>query len=113
MSIQVNLLMNRIDEAKRDFERAVEYNPNFGIAYVQKCYTDYRFAIFNRDLGLAEAAVRDFERAFEKYPDPPECIYCYILYAQVCIAIYNFLRKVIELNKINDKLLSIYILIHC
>lgn len=75
--------MNLIDAAKRDFERAVEYNPNFGIAYVQKCYTDYRFAIFNRNLELAEAAVKDFERAFEKYPDPPECIYCYILYAQV------------------------------
>ncbi|XP_011172046.1 mitochondrial import receptor subunit TOM70 isoform X1 [Solenopsis invicta] len=80
---QVNLLMNRIDEAKRDFEKAVEYNPNFGIAYVQKCYTDYHFAMFNREHGLAEAAVRDFERAFEKYPDPPECTYSYIMYAQM------------------------------
>ncbi|XP_070528059.1 mitochondrial import receptor subunit TOM70 isoform X2 [Cardiocondyla obscurior] len=80
---QVNLLMNRMDEAKHDFEKAVEYNPNFGIAYVQKCYTDYRFAMFSRDVGLAETAVKDFERAFEKYPNPPECIYCYILYAQM------------------------------
>lgn len=80
---QVNLLMNRMDEAKRDFDKAVEYNPNFGIAYVQKCYTDYRFAMVNRDVELAEAAVKDFERAFEKYPNPPECIYCYILYAQI------------------------------
>lgn len=80
---QVNLLMGRIDEAKRDFEKAVEYNPNFGIAYAQKCYTDYRFAVFNRDIGLAEVAVKDFERALEKYPNPPECIYCYISYAQM------------------------------
>ena len=89
MSFQVNLLMGRIDEAKRDFEKAVEYNPNFGIAYAQKCYTDYRFAVFNRDIGLAEVAVKDFERALEKYPNPPECIYCYISYAQVHTIIYN------------------------
>ncbi|KYM81250.1 Mitochondrial import receptor subunit TOM70 [Atta colombica] len=82
-SDDVNLLMGRIDEAKRDFEKAVEYNPNFGIAYAQKCYTDYRFAVFNRDIGLAEVAVKDFERALEKYPNPPECIYCYISYAQM------------------------------
>ncbi|XP_011860763.1 PREDICTED: mitochondrial import receptor subunit TOM70 [Vollenhovia emeryi] len=80
---QVNLLMNRIEEAKRDFEKAIEFNPDFGIAYVQKCYTDYRFAMFSKDVALAEAAVKDFERAFEKYPNPPECIYCYILYAQM------------------------------
>lgn len=98
--------MNRIDEAKRDFEKAVEYNPNFGIAYVQKCYTDYHFAMFNRDLGLAEAAVRDFERAFEKYPNPPECTYSYIMYAQVRTATYNFLRKTIGIKReISDKLL--------
>lgn len=87
--------MNRIEEAKRDFEKAVEYNPNFGIAYVQKCYTDYRFAMFNRDVGLAEMAVKEFERAFEKYPNPPECIYCYILYAQVYTC--NFLREMSEI----------------
>lgn len=97
--------MNRIDEAKRDFEKAVEYNPNFGIAYVQKCYTDYRFAMFNRDVGLAETAVRDFERAFVRYPDPPECIYCYILYAQV--RTYNFLKEMS-----NKLLLLLYILIY-
>jgi len=107
--------MNRIDEAKCDFEKAVEYNPNFGIAYAQKCYTDYRFAMCNRDVGLAEAAVRDFERAFEKYPNPPECIYCYILYAQVCVTTYNFLRKIIEIKEkkvINYYYYTVHISIH-
>lgn len=76
--------MNRIDEAKRDFQKAIEYNPNFGIAHIQKYYTDYRSAMFNKDVESAARAVSEFEKAFEKYPNPPECIYCYILFAQVC-----------------------------
>lgn len=93
LSIQVNLLMNRIDEAKSDYEKAIHYNPNFGVAYVQKCYTDYRFAIFNRDVELVEEAMKDFEKAFTKFPDRSDC---YMLYAQVCRNNFLILKEVIK-----------------
>lgn len=89
--------MHKMDEAKSDYEKAIHYNPDFGIAYVQKCYTDYRFAIFNRDVRLAEEAMKDFEKAFIKFPDRSEC---YMLYAQVCnLQFFN-----IERNKKKCKL---------
>lgn len=72
--------MNNVHEAKSDFEKAVRYNPNFGVGYMQKCYADYRFAIANRDPELLETAMKDFEKTLEKFPDRPEG---YMLYAQV------------------------------
>lgn len=69
-----------MNEAKSDFEKAVHYNPDFSVGYVQKCYADYRFAIFNRDMGLLEAATKEFEKILERFPDRPEG---YMLYAQV------------------------------
>ncbi|KAL6265299.1 hypothetical protein P5V15_002079 [Pogonomyrmex californicus] len=80
---QINLFMNRINEAKSDFEKAVYYNPNFGIAYAQKCYMNYRSAILNRDEELAEMAMADFEKTFDMYPNPPEYIHCHIMYAEM------------------------------
>ncbi|KZC14004.1 PREDICTED: mitochondrial import receptor subunit TOM70 [Dufourea novaeangliae] len=77
---QANLLMDKIQEAKEDFKKAVDLNPKFGVAYVQKCYTDYHYALINRDIELSNEAMKGFEMAFEKYPDCPDC---YILYAQV------------------------------
>lgn len=77
---QVYLLLNRIDEAKSDYDKAVQYYPDFGVAYVQKCYTDYRYAIFNRDAELVEEAMKDFEKAFIKFPNRSDC---YMLYAQM------------------------------
>lgn len=72
--------MEKIDEAREDFKKAVELNPNFGVAYVQKCYADYRYGMMERSKELVEEAMRNFENAFEKFPDCPEC---YTLYAQV------------------------------
>lgn len=72
--------MEKLDEAKSDFEKAVELNPGFGVAYVQKCYADYRFAVAKRDMNLMNTAMTNFNKAFEKFPD---CSECYTLYAQV------------------------------
>ncbi|KAK2580459.1 hypothetical protein KPH14_006201 [Odynerus spinipes] len=77
---QVDLLMEKIDEAKEDFQKAVDLNPDFGLAYVQKCYTDYRYAMVKREIAAVECCLKNFEKAFEKFPDCPEC---YTLYAQV------------------------------
>lgn len=78
---QINLLHDRIDEAKADFSKAVTLNPNFGEAYVQKCYTDYRYVLSKGNIEFARRkAAKDFEVAFQKFPD---CSECYMLYAQV------------------------------
>ena len=35
----MNLLMNRIDDALKDFERSCQLQPTFAIPFVQKIYT--------------------------------------------------------------------------
>lgn len=74
------MLMNKIDDAKSDFKNALRLNPDYGVAFVQKCYTDYRYAIANRDGELLDAAMKQFRSGFEKFPDIAEC---YMLYAEV------------------------------
>lgn len=80
------MLMNKIDDAKSDFEKALCLNPDYGVAFVQKCYTDYRYAIVNRDGELVEEAMKQFRMGFEKFPDIAEC---YMLYAEVCIRVQS------------------------
>ena len=46
---QVNLLTEQIDAASKDFAKAVQINPDFPVAYVQKLFTDYRYAIQQND----------------------------------------------------------------
>lgn len=77
---QVNLLLDKVNEAKADSEQALKLNPSLGIAFAQKCYTDYRYAALSRSPRMIEAAVQNFEKAFEQFPD---CCECYTLYAQV------------------------------
>ncbi|OXU29262.1 hypothetical protein TSAR_007507 [Trichomalopsis sarcophagae] len=86
---QVHLLMERVDEAKADFEKAVELNPGFGVAYVQKCFADYRFAVSKRDMNLMNTSMTNFNKAFEKFPD---CSECYTLYAQMLVDSQDFAR---------------------
>lgn len=84
---QVDLLMEKVDEAREDFRKAVEYNPNFGVAFVQKCYADYHCGIMKRDEQVIEEALKGFEKAFEKFPDCPDC---YTLYAQILMEMQNY-----------------------
>lgn len=80
IQLQLNLVMEKIDEARKDFNKTVELNPNFGVSYVQKCCVDYQYGIIKGDMEIVEQAMRNFESACEKFPD---CSECYILYAQV------------------------------
>lgn len=82
--LQMNLLLDKAEEAMRDFARAVELNPTFPIAYVQKCYIDYRFHSGTNDPSAFKIAKKNFEEAIELFPD---CTECYMLYAQVCKSI--------------------------
>ncbi|XP_011314641.1 mitochondrial import receptor subunit TOM70 [Fopius arisanus] len=77
---QVNLLLEKVNEAREDSEKSLKLNPEFGIAYAQKCYTDYRHAALSRMPNLLESAMENFEKSFELFPD---CCECYTLYAQM------------------------------
>ncbi|CAK1540524.1 unnamed protein product [Leptosia nina] len=77
---QVYLLLEKMDEATSEFAKAVELNPDFSIAYIQKCYADYRHAQLHKNIGALTQVRADFERALERFP---RCAEAYILYAQV------------------------------
>ncbi|KAG5340582.1 TOM70 protein, partial [Acromyrmex heyeri] len=92
---QTYLLMERLCEAKRDFNKAVECDSNFGMAYLQTCYMDFSFAYNNMDIRLVKVAVKKLERAFKKFPNPPESIFCCNLYADIMSKTdqhYNFYK---------------------
>lgn len=72
--------MDKTDQARRDFEKAVSLNPDFPIAYVQKCFADYRYTMLVQN-SLEVAVIMDrFKYATEKYPN---CLEVFVLYAQV------------------------------
>lgn len=77
---QVHLLMDKTEKARDDFEKAVTLNPDFPIAYVQKCYADYRYAMLTQNVDLLMKNMDEFRKATEKFPN---CLEVYILYAQV------------------------------
>lgn len=77
---QMLLIMDKTSEAIIDFKKAVDLNPNFSVAYVQKCYADYRYASQRQDMGALMQCLADFRKGVEKFPS---CIETYILYAQV------------------------------
>jgi tetratricopeptide (TPR) repeat protein len=79
---QVQLLMEKVTEAMNDFNKAVTVNPNFPVAYVQKCYTDYRYAFSTRNMEKMEEVMKAFQQAIQKFP---HCSECYTLFAQVCL----------------------------
>jgi import receptor subunit TOM70 len=72
--------MEKVTEALNDFNKAVTVNPNFPIAYVQKCYTDYRYAFSTRNMEKMEEVMKAFQQAIQKFP---KCSECYTLFAQV------------------------------
>lgn len=77
---QVHLLIDEINKAIVDFNKAVALKPSFAVAYVQKLYTDYRAATTIKDNTTVNKVLGQFEEAVEKFP---KCVETYALYAQV------------------------------
>jgi len=77
---QVHLLIDQINAAIVDFNKAVDLQPNFPVAYVQKLYTDYRAANTIGDTVTVNKVLEQFNEAVEKFP---KCVETYALYAQV------------------------------
>ncbi|KAJ3657389.1 hypothetical protein Zmor_009196 [Zophobas morio] len=86
---QVKLLMEKTDEAIVDFKKAVDINPNFSVAYVQKCYSDYRHAMQVQDVPLLMESLANFRKGIEKFPT---CVETYVLYAQVLTEKQDYLE---------------------
>jgi import receptor subunit TOM70 len=77
---QVHLLIDQVNAAIVDFNKAVALQPEFPVAYVQKLYTDYRAANTIGDNHTVNKVMQEFEEAVERFP---QCVETYALYAQV------------------------------
>jgi len=77
---QVHLLIDELNKAIVDFNKAVALQPNFPVAYVQKLYTDYRAASTIGDHSKVNEVLGQFKEATEKFP---KCVETYALFAQV------------------------------
>ncbi|XP_075153295.1 translocase of outer membrane 70 [Haematobia irritans] len=77
---QIYILLDQLSEALDDFEKAVKLAPNNAMAYVQKCYAEYRLALMSQDQMRLLMVMNEFKNAVEKFPD---CVECYSLMAQV------------------------------
>ena len=76
----MHLLIDQINMAIVDFNKAVALQPNFPVAYVQKLYTDYRAASTIGDHTTVNSVLGKFQEAIDKFP---KCVETYALYAQV------------------------------
>ena len=76
----MNLLIDRVEDAVKDFDKCVQLSPDFPIASVQKCYTEYRSAFAARSPMQLQSAMRSFESTIKKFPS---CAEGYALYGQV------------------------------
>lgn len=77
--------MEDLDGAMADFSKAVQLNKSFPIAYVQKCYTDFRYAMAKHDLDKVTEAIEGFKNATKEFD---QCTEVFSLYAQVPNSIF-------------------------
>ena len=105
------MLTEQIDKAIADFKKALEINPGFPIAYVQKLYTDYRAALEKQSQTEVKNVINDFEQAVEKFP---ECVETYALFAQVLCdqtlfeKADSYYERAIQVDPSNPNLLGMY-----
>jgi len=77
---QVYTLLDQLDNALKDFRRAVELSPDHGITYVHKCYAEYRMAVTEQNQFKLNSVMEEFSAAIDKFPD---CVECYSITAQI------------------------------
>lgn len=77
---QIYILLDQLPEALQEFEKAVKLAPHNAMAFVQKCYAEYRLALLSQDQMRLMMVMNEFKNAIEKFPD---CVECYSLMAQV------------------------------
>jgi len=72
--------MERLEDALHDFSLAVALNPKNPVTKVQKCYTEYRAAINDKNEKKLVEVMKSFETFTTEHSSCPEC---FTLYAQV------------------------------
>jgi len=77
---QVYILLERLEEAVREFGMAVKLSPEQGMTYIQKCYAEYRLAYVTQNQLALFTVMNDFNSAITKFPD---CVESYSVMAQV------------------------------
>jgi len=105
---QVHLLIDDINKAIVDFNKAVALNPGFPIASAQKLFTEYRAASMIGDNTKIKKVLAEFEEIVAKFP---KCVETYALCAQVLNDQQEFskaddlYKKAIEIDPNNANLL--------
>lgn len=77
---QIFILLDQLDDALSQFEKAVKITPTHAMAFVQKCYAEYRLACLSQDHLRLFTVMNEFKNIMERFPD---CVDCYSLMAQV------------------------------
>lgn len=65
---QVYVLLEKLEEALADFNKAVELAPKLCSAYVQKCYAEYRYACTIQNQVQLYNAIQATQKAIEIFP---------------------------------------------
>ncbi|XP_033641202.1 mitochondrial import receptor subunit TOM70-like [Asterias rubens] len=76
---QLNLLLDRIDDAAQDFEKCNKLNSNFALAHAQYSYAKYRLALVHQSPMQLQAAMQQLENSTKTFPT---CAEAFALYAQ-------------------------------
>ncbi|XP_033119641.1 mitochondrial import receptor subunit TOM70-like [Anneissia japonica] len=76
---QLNLLLEKVDEAVKDFEKCNELNNDFGLAYAQHSYAKYRLAMLQQSPLQMQNAMQMLEKCTTRFP---KCAEGFALLAQ-------------------------------
>ncbi|XP_022109352.1 mitochondrial import receptor subunit TOM70-like [Acanthaster planci] len=76
---QLNLLLDRIDDAAQDFEKCNKLNGSFALAHAQYSYAKYRLALVHQSPMQLQTAMQQLENSTKKFP---ACAEAFALYAQ-------------------------------
>lgn len=104
---QIHVLLDQLDQALEDYDKVLKLSPDHAMAYIQKCYAEYRIALMAQDQGRLMSVMNDFKNALGKYPN---CIECYSLMAQVLCELGQFdeadqyFEKAIKIDPLNATL---------
>ncbi|XP_058062233.1 mitochondrial import receptor subunit TOM70 [Anopheles bellator] len=105
---QVFILMDRMDEAINDFDRAHSLCPSSAIIATHLCYARYRMALMSKDEGGLRNVMKRFNDILEQFPN---CVECYSIMAQVLTEQQqyqeadNFFEKAAKLEPDNAQIL--------
>ena len=85
---QLNLLLEQIEDASRDFEKCTKLKEDFALAHAQHSYAKYRLAILHQSPMQMQSAMQMLEECTKKFPT---CAEAFALFAQVRIIQKNIL----------------------